>query len=98
MLPISLPLPLSEAPEAILVKPGETKTGCPGLDSEGTPRAEPGKLCVYAATYLGTVNSPEFLDPSAQFAPGVAPSGTVLSYQCNTAECFTYGTWAVTAE
>jgi hypothetical protein len=98
LLPIALAIPLTEDPEAILVKPSETKAGCPGLDSEGTPSAEPGKLCVYASTYLGTTEEAAFLDPSAQFAPGAAPSGAIFSYGCATAQCLTYGTWAVTAE
>jgi hypothetical protein len=98
MFPISIPIPLAEDPEAILIKPGESKVGCPGLDTEGTPQAEPGKLCVYGGTFGGTVEELGFLDPSGQFVPGSAPPGTVLSYQCGTGECITYGTWAVTAD
>jgi Collagen triple helix repeat (20 copies) len=100
--PISIPIPLEEEPEPILVKPGESGvTGCPGLDADGTPQADPGKLCVYASTFLGGTEGLAFYDPTVQLGgtnDGSAPSGTILGFKCTTAECFTYGTWAVTAE
>ena len=99
MMPISIPIPTAETPEPILVKPTETSApGCPGLDSEGTPQAEEGKLCVYAAALFGLTSNEGFFDPTKQFVPGAAPSGTVFFFECGGAECFAYGTWAVTAE
>jgi hypothetical protein len=97
--PVSIPVPLEETPNPILVKPGEENvTGCPGLDSGGKPQAAAGVLCLYASALVGTVEQVGFFDPTKQFVPGAAPSGTVLGYECATASCITYGTWAVTAE
>lgn len=54
--PISFPIPVSEAPEAVIVPPNkESEPGCPGRGG-GTfqneyrptiPQADPGKLCIY---------------------------------------------------
>lgn len=101
LYPISITLPLTDAPEAILVT-GVSATGCPGV-VDGVPTADEGKLCVYvAAKNLGEGGgfpTPGFFDPTAAEAPGVAPVGTMVAVSCGeTSECHTYGTWAVTAE
>jgi hypothetical protein len=98
-LPISIPIPLTAAPEPIFLSPLETEApGCPGVNSEGTPEAEEGKLCVYARTFLGGTANQGFFDPTKNFAPGASPTGTLLGFECTNAECIAYGVWAVTAE
>lgn len=106
--PISFPIPLEEAPDPVFVGPsaeeredGEDE-GCLGLESNGTPTAEPGKLCVYLQENLGSglTTTALFLDPTApsQFAEGAAPSGTAVSVECTANPCLALGVWAVTAE
>ncbi len=98
-LPISIPVPLAEAPEPIFIGTGETeKPGCPGINGEGLPEAEEGKLCIYARTFLGVPTNQGFFDPTKSFAPGASPTGTVLGFECTGPECIAYGVWAVTAE
>jgi len=98
-LPISIPVPLAEAPEPIFIGTGETeKPGCPGVNAEGLPEAEEGKLCVYARTFTGLPANQGFFDPTKSFTPGSSPTGTVLGFECTGPECIAYGVWAVTAE
>ncbi len=110
--PISFPLPLTEAPEPILVMTNEeSKPGCPGRGggtfTEGyeptIPAADPGKLCVYVmaiefATFLPQMFSTNRYD--AGFVEwGLAPgtSQTGTLLDMNcSAACFVSGTWAVT--
>ena len=96
--PISIPIPLAEAPEPIFVGPTEaSKLGCPGRGGadggasesfpatgkyEPTiPRADPGKLCVYAgAMEETTVSVPAFrisyYEGSWSNGVGASPTGT----------------------
>lgn len=120
--PISFPIPLAKAPEAIYVGPTESnKPGCPGRggakDPEETPetlpatgeynptipRADPGKLCVYAeymeeATVNGEVFLTSYYEESWGYKPGASQVGTTLGIVCGGTFCIANGTWAVTAE
>jgi hypothetical protein len=96
--PISIPIPLQEEPDLIYVKKGETGVvGCPGLDPEGKPEAEEGKLCVYEVDGAN-IAAMIFLNPSkAGQNPEAGPTGTSANYFCSSA-CQAYGVWAVTAQ
>ncbi len=110
--PVSFNIPLLAAPDPVLVKQGEdgTANGCPGLVN-GTPQADPGKLCVYVNSVIGSledepngdppVNEFSFVNPTIQLGSGpeaAAPSGVLIQTSvCETAPCVDWGTWAVTA-
>lgn len=110
--PISFSIPLATAPEPVFVggTPAEKEQGeaegCPGLEPNGTPTAEPGKLCVYyGLNFQGLVSIKNvlFLKPSeAEVAVGADTTGTALYFECKgeTHEdlCVAGGVWAVTAE
>jgi hypothetical protein len=108
--PISFPIPLSEAPEVVIVGPTkESEPGCPGRGggtfSEGyeptTPEAEDGKLCIYEMTVeSGVLESAFNFKYSEGFhewevTPGASNSGTELKGSCSSV-CSLGGTWAVT--
>ena len=98
---IPFALPLSKAPkEAVYVKASETEAeGCPGI-VEGTPTAEPGVLCVYAAAENGTTFSGFLVPtPSSPFEEGAGKTGSVMSLLIDNEGGFvaSYGSWAVTA-
>jgi hypothetical protein len=97
LIPISLTLPVEPAPEPIYVE-GASAPGCPGVVAE-VPTADPGKLCLYKTLQAGgeEVDSRTFLTPLA-VAPGSAPSGAILTFECISPACVRYGSWAVTAE
>jgi hypothetical protein len=107
LLPVSFPLPLEESPEAIyvpaLVSGGSgTAPGCPGV-IEGTPQADPGKLCVYEITKTGNLKFEFFLEPatdvfSAAQTFQAGPAGVVLYFTNTGQQSISYGVWAVTAE
>src|SRR6476469_4314065 len=97
-LPISIPIPLAAAPNPVLVEPGETGVpGCPGISPGGLPQADPGTLCVYGASLLGSISGTALLDPTKNFSPGAARTGTLFLFECAGGECAAFGTWAVTA-
>ncbi len=100
--PVSLPVPLENAPEAVFVKTaGEEVSKCPGV-IDGVPTAEAGKLCVYAG--IGTLNATfnAFLKPT-EITPGVGTTGTMVFLTCPppavppAESCFAWGTFAVKA-
>jgi hypothetical protein len=110
--PISFNMPLSEAPEVVIVQPDEESTAdCPGRGGGAfeqgyvptKPEAEPGFLCVYVmpdgegAGSLEQAFTYEF-EEFEEFAmvPGASESGTILSGSCSSF-CSLAGTWAVTA-
>jgi hypothetical protein len=99
LLPISFPIPLAEAPEPVLVEPGETEVeGCPGVE-EGVPTAEPGYLCLYTA-FVSEATPEGFFQatPENPFPEsGASPSGTLLNL-AHEATWVIFGSWAVTAE
>lgn len=98
MVPISFTLPLSEAPEAVLVKFGEEDVeGCPGIVG-GIPTADPGTLCVYTALETG-ISTIKFFNPTPATLgeEGAGQSGTVLSLDPDGENPFVFGSWAVTA-
>lgn len=106
---INFNIPLASAPEPVFVgysqadkEQGEAE-GCPGLLGDGTPTAEPGKLCIYY-----TFNFQEKVELEAinfvRLASGdvgADPSGTGMMVACTTEEnkypCIGGGVWAVTA-
>jgi hypothetical protein len=103
--PVSLPIPLTAAPEAVFVgltavsKQEGIDKGCPGVVS-GVPTAEPGKLCVYLGNETGTIGEVNFINPQAQFGPdalGTSQAGAGIFFECEANPCLTYGSWAVTA-
>jgi hypothetical protein len=111
--PISFTLPLSSAPEPIVVPATqESAPGCPGrgggeLEDEyvpGIPMAEQGKLCVYM-TLAGpgatvTIEKYEYEGIFEEFelVPGAMSTGAVAKATCSVSTCSAAGTWAVTAE
>lgn len=97
---ISFPIPLAEDPEVVAIKEGqagvEQAAKCPGFDTEGTPQAAAGVLCIYASNEEGG-NVSNYFDPSKKEAQGASPAGVVLLLETNgTGPVF--GSWAVTAE
>jgi hypothetical protein len=110
-LPISFPIPLTAAPEAIFVAESELhKSGCPG-EVGGIPQAEPGKLCIYVDFRNATEPTPNYpltgglyhgvpegVNPLfGEQVGGVSPVGALLGVQCEAGEfCSISGTWAVT--
>ncbi len=99
---ISFTLPVDPAaggPEPVAVT-GESAEGCPGLDENDVPQADPGYLCVYGAALVGGPMT-KFYDPTVNFVftpvEGAAPTGTVLVTGCE-GFCISAGTWAVTAQ
>ncbi|MGB7684170.1 MAG: hypothetical protein WBL45_00130 [Solirubrobacterales bacterium] len=112
VVPVSFNIPLLAAPDPVLVEKDEngTANGCPGLVG-GSPQADPGKLCLYINSEIGTlfedqnevppINKVTFVNPTIQLGSGpeaAAPSGVILQVgACETAPCVVYGTWAVTA-
>jgi Collagen triple helix repeat (20 copies) len=106
--PISFTVPLSEAPEPILIEATETsKPGCPGRGPGGNlPKADPGKLCVYVlpfenATFFSSTpfyKYEEFLN-AWEIVEGASNVGTLLQVHCETeSNCIAAGTWAVTGD
>jgi hypothetical protein len=99
LLPISFPIPLAEAPEPVLVEPGETEVeGCPGIEAE-LPTAEPGYLCLYT-TFVNEVTPEGFFKATSEGGfpePGASRSGALLNVS-HEANWVIFGTWAVTAE
>jgi hypothetical protein len=102
---VAASIPVLPAPTPVFVgttqeeiEDGE-EAGCPGLDANGTPRAEPGVLCVYVGGLLGAISPGNFIDPTQAFGESEAasPSGVGFTYTCQTTPCLVYGTWAVTA-
>ncbi|HEX3042787.1 MAG TPA: hypothetical protein VHP56_11935 [Solirubrobacterales bacterium] len=134
--PISFPIPLADAPEAIYVGPTEASApGCPGRggakDPEESPesfpinetppnpqypeyhptipRADPGKLCVYAGALFEEAAFSSFFKETFEggtwfpepVASGnaVPQTGTTVVIDCDLNKaCGATGTWAVTAE
>jgi len=108
IIPISFALPVKPAPEVLFSKQleqewsGETVEpveGCPGLDEEGLPMADPGKLCVYQRRTSAEGN-PIFFGGTQAFPEeqGADSMGTEVAFPCGGANCFWTGVWAVTAE
>jgi hypothetical protein len=110
---ISFPIPLSTAPETVIVGTSSddvereeleekgAQEGCPGADTAGTPMASEGKLCVYQRLQAGTAGAPLIFDLSTSNVngvPGAGTSGGFLIWFCQEATCEVGGTWAVTAE
>ena len=98
MVPISFGLPLSEAPDVVLLKSSETEAeGCPGI-VDGLPTADPGTLCVYTALEFD-IASIKFISPTPTlpFEEGAGQSGSVISLDPEGENPFAYGSWAVTA-
>lgn len=98
-VPISFQIPLEEAPEPVLVEPGETGVeGCPGVIEE-LPTADPGFLCLY--TVFSNGSTPEgFFKPTSETAfpeEGAGRSGVLLNIS-HEASYLILGSWAVTAE
>lgn len=106
-IPISFPLPVQPAPEAVFSKQLEEEAeqgepvapvaGCPGLDGEGLPMAEPGKLCVYQMS--ATPQAAAFFFAGTKPFPqqGADSMGTVAGFTCTSHNCHWFGVWAVTA-
>lgn len=101
---VSLPLPVEPAPTPIFVTREDVATekvpaGCAGGSVEA-PIAEPGSLCVYEGSNLGT-NFAAFLNPAAetyvQNVNTATPNGVVINLACEASTCLAMGTWAVTA-
>jgi hypothetical protein len=93
---ISFPLRLSSAPELKFVSTAQSGTpsavtGCNGTAAE--PKAEEGKLCVYAQTLENV--EPEPTPPEQLLVD--ATSGTTLVFEATEAEIASegLGTWAV---
>ena len=99
--PISFPIPLSKAPDVVLVGPtDESAEGCPGRGG-GTfadepyeptiPQADPGKLCIYVDTEANAILSQGTITPVRQGGVwrgefGASPSGALLRILCNNEE------------
>jgi len=98
MTPISFPIPLADAPDAVLLKSDETSNeDCPGI-SAGVPQADPGKLCVYIQLEF-SATPVALVDPTSPFGePGVSKAGSVLQFEISPAASGIFdGVWAVTA-
>lgn len=110
--PISFSIPLASEPDPVFVggtqaekEQGEAE-GCPGLEPNGTPTAEPGKLCVYYGLNfqgLVSIENAIFLKLTApEVAPGADTTGAALYFECSGETeadlCVAGGVWAVTAE
>jgi Collagen triple helix repeat (20 copies) len=95
----SFPLPLASEPTPVYVgtAASDVGAGCPGI-VDGTPTADPGKLCVYTGSQQGSPAAvPLFLKPIGSFQSGASKTGTVISFICEVSACSRTGTWAVTA-
>lgn len=94
---ISFPLRVKPAPTFHWIGPGESSTTeCPG--SASVPKAEPGQLCVYAASVEhageGSSHRPVFTGVYTSDRT----SGLVGEFEIQSGEeGFGYGSWAVTA-
>lgn len=110
LIPISFPLPVQPAPEVVYSKQLEEEdelgepvapvAGCPGLDGEGLPLADPGKLCVYQKKKTVPGPNPVFFGGTQSFPEeqGADSMGTEAAFTCTGHNCFWVGVWAVTAE
>ncbi len=107
-LPISFPIPLEAAlgsSEVHYVKPDGTEGGSPSAKCHGTaavPLADPGNLCVYAASETGVKFTGSPTRPDGSESEGAGRAGATMLIGCTQletepSECFVYGTWAVTA-
>jgi len=102
LISVSFTLPVEPAPTFVFVKPGEDKSGegCPGVVN-GLPTAEPGTLCVYAASLPAGKAPAPVLTTNADGSglnPGASQTGAVMFFSCEPeTACFQLGTWAVTA-
>ena len=105
LVPISFPIPLENAPTAVVVEPEEDKSseGCPSeVDSEGAlstglPTADSGTLCIYVnvpAIYPRPGAGLTVTDPTTAAGPGAGAAGAFLKVEC--AFCAAQGLWAVT--
>ena len=111
--PISFPIPVSAAPEPVIVGPAEESApGCPGRGggtfTEGyrptVPKAEPGKLCIYITAFEHAVIPTEANVGSSEYSggewfdeTGTSQVGALLEVVCSSSSCVAMGTWAVTA-
>ena len=102
--PVSFSLPLSEAPESVVVTPAQKEVAgkCPGRGQDGIPLAEPGFLCVYLGVQLNAelrqFESFAYDDfwEEAEPVEGTSPVGALIQVECSSASCAMGGTWAVT--
>ena len=104
--PISFPIPLSEAPNPVIVPATKaSEPGCPGRGGttvSAIPQAEPGNLCVYVMTLeeasVESVWIPKYSEEFEEYEPahGTTSTGTLLRIKCEPS-CNALGTWAVTA-
>jgi len=109
ILPISFTLPVIPPPTVVFVGQSEDKSaeGCDGIAADGLPLADPGKLCIYAASSINatfgasfTISENELNPGEKESPPGAGPAGTNLTFICGEEEapgCFMNGAWAVTA-
>jgi hypothetical protein len=105
LIPISIPIPLADAPEPVLVPEGAgSAPGCSGVEADGTPKADEGKLCVYVmGAFQGAVFS--LLKPTLNLTtmpeeeqPGATTTGTLVLGGCTGTICTVNGVWAATGE
>lgn len=91
---VTYQFPLAKAPNSTVLLPGETTTECPGGTTDNfTPRASPGRVCVYITGYhnLDTTSRPNTLiDSRLGFGISVRTAQAGESFEA-------YGLWAVTA-
>ena len=103
-MPISFPIPLSEAlgaSEVHFIAPGEKGegNGCPTTSEAANPEAEPGNMCLFDTSTADVISPSGLMANPAKKTLGTATTGAVLHVllaEANKPVVFE-GTWAVTA-